>query len=769
LGWHIFVVTIVANELLFLHRLVLQKEELVMSQLRIPGFPAGSIFINERVSVLSKEGHVTYFLGSDNYFSHHEADNASQRFIIASLLFNNHIRVVEVVQSALNLSQRSVLRWLKQHIESGPGSFFAKPKSSRPRVMTKEKRNECTGLLAQGLSVAEVGRQAGIEESTLRKAIARGAVAIAPQDHSGESLSALNTATTDKSDRTREDALAVSGMGTACTRSDERAAAAFGLIHGTSGHYENSKDVFMGSLLVGLPTLCSNGLLSGLGKHLFMPEGFYSALHILMSLGFMALGRIRRPEGLRHIPPGELGKVIGLDRVPEAKTMRNKIKQLAENGDPEAWMKDLSRTWMEAEPKEAGYLYVDGHVRVYSGNLANLPRRYVSRQKLCLRGTTDYWVNDAVGQPFFVVSKSVTSGLAEALLKDIVPELLESVPSQPSAEALDKDDLLHRFVVIFDRECSNYKLLSQLWEQRIGAITYRKAVDDKWHEDDFKEVEVCMPGGHTTRMKLASKEKTISTKDNSMPVLEVRRLAKSGHQTAIITTARRLLKPVVAGRMFSRWCQENYFAYMMEHFDIDGLIEYGCDELPGNTVVINPAWRSLDKKVNAQRRELNKLTAKFGNTVIDGEEKTIQDNAELLLEIEAGKILLEDLRTKRKAVPKKITIDSLDEYERPQKLRPLRKILADAIKMIAYRAETALVLLIRKHLNKAEEARALIREILISSADIIPDKEQNTLTVRVHRMANPVNDQAAKALLEDLTKLNFKHPETGMRLIYRLV
>jgi len=739
-----------------------------MTQLRIPGFPAGSIFINERVSVLTKEGRVTYFLGSDNYFSHREGDKASRRFIIASLIYNNHARVVEVVRSALNIPQRSVMRWLKQYTESDADSFFVQPNPSRPRVMTKEKCSECTSLLAQGLSVAKVAKHAGLEESTLRKAIARGAVSIAAQGNADESLS-NSTATTNKSDRTREDALAVSGMGTACTRSDERAAAAFGLIHGTSAYYENSEDVFMGGLLVGLPVLCSNGLLSGLGKYLFMPEGFYGALHILMSLGFMALGRIRRPEGLRHIPPGELGKVIGLDRIPEAKTMRNKIKLLAENGDPEAWMKELSRTWMEAEPKEAGYLYVDGHVRVYSGNLANLPRRYVSRQKLCLRGTTDYWVNDAVGQPFFVVSKSVTSGLAEALLKYIVPELLVSVPLQPSAEELGKDKLLHRFVVIFDRECSNYKLLSQLWEQRIGAITYRKAVDDKWSEDDFEEVEVCMPGGHTTRMKLASKEKTISTKDNSMPVLEVRRLAKSGHQTAIITTARRLLKPVIAGRMFSRWCQENYFAYMMEHFDIDGLIEYGCDELPGNTVVINPAWRDLDKAVVAQRRKLNKLNAKLGNAVIDGEEKTIQDNAELLLEIESQKILLEDLRTKRKAVLKRITIDSLDEYERPQKLRPLRKMLADAIKMIAYRAETALVLLIRKHLNKAGEARALIREILASSADIIPDKEQNTLTVRVHRMANPVNDRAANALLEELTKLEFKHPETSMRLIYRLV
>ena len=97
----------------------------------------------------------------------------------------------------------------------------------------------------------------------------------------------------------------------------------------------------MAGVLAGLPALCANGLLSGLERHLKLAAGFYSALHILLVLGFMALGRIRRPEGLRHIPPGEFGKVIGLDRVPEVRTLREKIALMAAKGDPGAWMKEL--------------------------------------------------------------------------------------------------------------------------------------------------------------------------------------------------------------------------------------------------------------------------------------------------------------------------------------------------------------------------------------------------------------------------------------------
>ena len=91
------------------------------------------------------------------------------------------------------------------------------------------------------------------------------------------------------------------------------------------------------------------------------------------------------------------------------------------------------------------------------------------------------------------------------------------------------------------------------------------------------------------------------------------------------------------------------------------------------------------------------------------------------------------------------------------------------MKMIAYRAETALVALLQPHLNKEEEARALVRELFVTSADIEPNTAANTLTIRIHRMAAPVHDKAISALLEDLTNLGFRHPETGAKIIYALV
>lgn len=148
-------------------------------------------------------------------------------------------------------------------------------------------------------------------------------------------------------------------------------------------------------------------------------------------------------------------------------------------------------------------------------------------------------------------------------------------------------------------------------------------------------------------------------------------------------------------------------------------------------------------------------------------------NAELrgtLLEtIQSLQIQRNELKHQRRATPRKVDIADLPEDQRPRQLLPLAKTLTDTIKMIAYRAETALVGLLRPHLANEAEARALIRELFVSSIDLAPDDVEGTLTIRVHRMASPVHDRAINLLLTDLTEANFHHPETNHRFIYQLV
>jgi hypothetical protein len=738
----------------------------VFKQSLIPGFPVGAQRIGESLSILERDGQVIYFVGGDNYFSHPQGDIKSRRYVLASLMENGHVRAVDLQGPPLLIPHRTLMNWTARYRNEGSAAFFRNAPAAKPPVMNAQMNAHCASLLAEGLRPSEVARRAGVKESTLRKALQRRAIPELPR---GEpQRQSERDAGSTKSERSREDAQAADGMGTACTRADERIAAAIGLAQCATTRFEPGRDVQLAGLLTGLPALCANGLLSGLGKYIALPRGFYSALHILLVLGFMALGRIRRPEGLRHIPPGEFGKVIGLDRVPEVRTLREKIGVLASTGKPAEWMKELSRSWMQGDPEEAGYLYVDGHVRVYHGEVAQLPRRYVCRERLCLRGTTDYWVNDAVGRPYFVVSKTVTEGLAQTLLDDIVPELLGSVPQQPTAAELSQDAQLHRFVIVFDRQGATHSLLNQLWQQRIGALTYRKNVKDVWPEGEFIEQEVLAPGGGSTLMKLCMRQTTLGAGKAAIPVTEVRRLTPSGHQTAIITTARRLDPTLIAGRMFSRWCQENYFGYMMQHYDIDGLIEYGVQSLPGTQRVVNPAWRALEVEVRQARHTERRLQAAVTKSALD-DAAQIDKKAEAFEAMQAAQAQLLQLRLQRKQTPRKVTIDSLPEDQRPDELLPLGKMFCDTVKMIAYRAETAMVGLLRRHLKNEAEARALIRDLLVASADIEPDDLAKTLTIRIHHLANPAQNKAVAALLHDLNEQAFCHPETAARMIYALV
>jgi DNA-binding CsgD family transcriptional regulator len=146
------------------------------NQLMLPSFPDGAARIGDVVSVLSKEGRVTYFLGSDNYFSHREEDAPARRFALAMLMDNGHVRPCDLEKPPFNIPHRTLMNWAAQLREQGSDSFFRARPRQTPRVMTTEKIAECARLIDEGMSISEIAVRVGIGESTLRKAIGRGAV-----------------------------------------------------------------------------------------------------------------------------------------------------------------------------------------------------------------------------------------------------------------------------------------------------------------------------------------------------------------------------------------------------------------------------------------------------------------------------------------------------------------------------------------------------------------------------------------------------------------
>ena len=150
--------------------------------------------------------------------------------------------------------------------------------------------------------------------------------------------------------------------------------------------------------------------------------------------------------------------------------------------------------------------------------------------------------------------------------------------------------------------------------------------------------------------------------------------------------------------MFSRWCQENFFGYMMHHFAIDLLAEYGTEDLPTRQEVINPTWRELTKQRNSIQSKLRYRQAKFADMTIHPkvEEDTkryqawVTKKANLLEEIQNFENDLSEIKAKIKETPNRIAWENMNEEDKFQLLVPRRKHLLDTVKMIGYRAETAM-------------------------------------------------------------------------------
>ena len=147
-------------------------------------------------------------------------------------------------------------------------------------------------------------------------------------------------------------------MGYGTTRSLERVAAAMGMLASAPIEFKTACDVPQGGVLLALPALLTQGLLRYSPEMYKLPAGFYGIDSIFLLLGFMALARIRSLEQLRYEAPGEWGKLLGLDRIPEVRTLREKVKLLCQDlGKAMQWNSQLAKEWIARQNDTDLYFY----------------------------------------------------------------------------------------------------------------------------------------------------------------------------------------------------------------------------------------------------------------------------------------------------------------------------------------------------------------------------------------------------------------------------
>lgn len=637
--------------------------------------------------------------------------------------------------------------------------------------MTDEIITQIQIKYACGETLAEIAASLALKIDSIQKAVRQQRIQLPTQ-----TPELLDVEQSTKSSRSIADDK--TAMGKACGNELERVLAS---ITGTPStiKFETQIDLSCAGVLLALPALLSNGLL----KHSadFTVENvYYSEESVFLCLAFLSLLRVQNLNQSMKIPCGELGRALGLDRIPEVKTLRERITQFCAKGDVKEWGEKLSKEWLNQYADLAGVMYIDGHVNVYYGQKTKMPKRFVSRLRLCMSGSTDYWVCDKTGQPFFVVNEVINSGMIAQIQTSLLPRLEKEIPNQPNEEALLKDTQLHKFMLVCDRECYSVDFFADLWEKRIAICTYNKNVKTKWAETDFIEYEHIHDDGSTEKMMLAEKTITLTNRDKENPkevsCREIRKLATSGHQTSIITTNWKLSLMLIGVYMFARWCQENFFKYMLQNFDIDGLVSYTKDKISETKTLVNPLYRQLENEQRALHGKLSKQKTAFANTTLKIEidtgkklERSIAKKAEIYQEIKNIEGEIATVKEKKNKVERKIPFASLPANEQFSNAINNRKHFMDNIKMIAYRAETGMYNLIKNKMSNPDEGRKLLQQIYTTDADIVPDNITKTLTVKLHNLNHRKDDKVLDILCQQLNETETIFPGTDLTLIYKLV
>ena len=559
-------------------------------------------------------------------------------------------------------------------------------------------------------------------------------------------------------------------MGIATTHYLERIVSSLGQGGHAQVKFEPNEGLCMAGVLFLLPALIAQGLLRTRDVYQLPANHYYGLDAVVLTLSFMALARIKNPEQLKQCKPGEIGRIIGLDRVPEVRCLRDKIKLLTGQQKAKELNNLLVDQWYSGDSQQDGaFLYIDGHVRIYYGSKANLPTKFISRQKLCLSATTEYWVNDAKGMPVMMVMGELTEKLQTAIEEYIIPQMMQTSLLN-SLQTLDCPDK-PQCTFIFDREAYEPAFFQRLWVvYRIAIITYRKNVKDNWEEILFTSFGTKVLSQSVNTLLCEQK-----TELGGYSFREIRRLSEGGHQTAIITTHPTLNIADIAGRMFGRWSQENFFRYLIADYDFDKMIEFGVETIDLEKKVVNPQYRKVNHQLKKQREKISRMEAKFYPLAEQAMEQNIdqlpeitQKQAQYKEDLDLLKQKQAELLEKRKQFPPKITLKEMPEKVRYNKLKTESKLLINVVKMICYRAESAVASLLEPYLSRADdEKRMLVKQIIQNNADLIPNYENNTLTITLHGLSTPRFNQAAHQLSKILNETETLFPGTNLRMIFK--
>jgi lambda repressor-like predicted transcriptional regulator len=730
----------------------------MLSQIPLPLLPPGAAEIAPGVGLLAGEDGGLVVVHGLATFAWDGGDEAGRRLAAVQLVRLRAASQGQVAE-AFGVDPGTIWRWDQALAADGVAGLV--PARRGPKgawKLSPQLAGRIAGLDAAGATLREIAAATGVSTFSVRNALGR-----VP---SGGRPAAAGAA----GDGAEGPGAVVPVLPDPVPRDAERVLARWGLLgEGADPVFTPGARYPLAGLLLALPALEGTGLLS-CARQVYgrLKDGFYGLTATLLTLVFLALAGEPRAEGATRVPPAALGRVLGLDRAPEVKTIRRKLGELAAAGKAAELVMALARRHAAARPDALGFLYIDGHARVYYGT-RTVQKTHVARLKFPAPATMETWVTDQQGDPVFMVVAEPSDSLAGELRR-LLPQLRQVVGEG------------RRVTVCFDRGGWSPALFADITAAGFGLLTWRKGPAPDVPAETFTTITCTDDRGRHHEYELADSTVDLAInegprKGQTVTLRQVTRRvpAKAGatRQIHTLTTRDDLPPGEVCWRMSSRWREENYFRYARTRFALDALDSYAAAPDDPDRMVPNPA-----RKTAAARIRQAEAAAQAAETARDAALLELRSPAPgqaaylsnqvinaLAAPVEAAWRELEEADSAAAAIPARVPLGTLA----PDMVRldAETKQITHAIRMAAYNAETALARALDGHYARAgDEAYALIREALTTSGDIHPGNGE--LLIRLDPLTAPRRTQALAALCDQLSQAQACYPGTDLVLRYEV-
>ena len=739
----------------------------MLSQLPLPLLPAGAAEIAPGVGLAAGgDGSGLVTVHGLATFAWDAGDEAGRRLAAVQLVRLRAASQGQVAE-AFGVDPGTIWRWDQALAAGGvAGLVPARRGPKGASKLTPQLAVRIAELDAAGATLREIAAATGVSTFSVRNALGR----VASAGQHAVAAAAAGSTGPGAGDGEEDPGAAVPVLPDPVPRDGERVLARWGLLgEGAVPVFAPGARYPLAGLLLALPALEGTGLLDAATEvYGRLRDGFYGLAATLLTLVFLALAGEPRAEGATRVPPGALGRVLGLDRAPEVKTIRRKLGELAAAGQAAELVMALARRHAAARPDALGFLYADGHARVYSGT-RTVQKTHVARLKFPAPATMETWVTDQDGDPVFMVVAEPSDSLAGELRR-LLPDLRQVVGAGRPV------------TVCFDRGGWSPALFADITAAGFGLLTWRKGPAPDLPAETFTTVACTDDRGRRHEYDLAGTTVELGISDGprkgqTVTLRQVTRRvpAKGGgtRQIHVLTSRDDLAAGEVCWRMTSRWREENYFRYARTHFALDALDSHAAAPDDPDRMVPNPAKKTAAARIRAAGQAITAAETARDAALLKlrspapGQAAYLTNQVINALDapVEAAYLELEQAEQAAAAVPARVRLGALSPDM--ARLEAEVKQITHAIRMAAYNAETALARALDGHYARAgDEAYALVREALTGSGDICPGNGQ--LLIRLDPLTAPRRTQALAALCDQLSQAQARYPGTDLVLRYEV-